>query len=604
MKTIAYSFHNKKRKEEKRMEMQNVLAQLAGTIATNITEISSVKKITESKTNLNFENCMKGAIKQNDSVTQKSEKNSMRLSKKQQGMEDATSVNHASISNVNDEPVVKKEQLVRNEQLQNEPQEDVEGNSVNFAEMVISSETESNLFIQTKEVVEIATEWETEIKEYLCEEFELTPEELDDIMAELGMQFFELQNVNNVQQFMLVVSGEIDQAAFLTNENLSIHTNQIVETVGQITKVIAEEYDMTTKDVEEYLEQYSNVGMELLGEADGNHQNAEIPKQTEMITEQVVVKEDALQTNELVKEAGNGQNNIQQINENPFKMENNREENQNIRTITDLNETEVDVIPTDENVEVIEYLNNVVQENEKTLVNESEKINAKVVNLDNGKNSFEPKIEITVGHSEETKDVKLEEKETSSSSSNENKEGQSLFEHFIDNLSIHRQVQVEQTEMKLDAIAQMREIVTQVVEQIKVQVHADTTEMEVQLNPENLGKVNLTVVAKEGHITAQFVTENEMARQALEGQIQQLRDTLGEQGLKVEQVEVTVSNFDFANSNQANAEEQKQQHNQEQRKIQRSINLNDSIDLNELSEEEQLAARIMTENGNQVDYTA
>ena len=43
--------------------------------------------------------------------------------------------------------------------------------------------------------------------------------------------------------------------------------------------------------------------------------------------------------------------------------------------------------------------------------------------------------------------------------------------------------------------------------------------MEIQLNPENLGKINLTVVAKDGMITAQLTAQNEAVKNAIENQI-------------------------------------------------------------------------------------
>jgi len=91
----------------------------------------------------------------------------------------------------------------------------------------------------------------------------------------------------------------------------------------------------------------------------------------------------------------------------------------------------------------------------------------------------------------------------------------------------------------------------------------------------------------------------------LKSQIQQLRATLGEQGLKVDKVEVSVSDFNFQNGNQANAEEQKQQQREEHaRQVQRNLNLANLDDLADMTEAEELAVKIMQSNGNQIDYTA
>ncbi len=106
-------------------------------------------------------------------------------------------------------------------------------------------------------------------------------------------------------------------------------------------------------------------------------------------------------------------------------------------------------------------------------------------------------------------------------------------------------------------VAQMREILTQVVEQIKVMVKPEQTGMEITLNPEYLGKVNLSVVMKEGVATANFIVQNEMVKEALQSQMQVLRDNLEQQGLKVESIEVTVAEYGFEQSTNPNGYEAK-----------------------------------------------
>ena len=128
--------------------------------------------------------------------------------------------------------------------------------------------------------------------------------------------------------------------------------------------------------------------------------------------------------------------------------------------------------------------------------------------------------------------------------------------------------------------------------------------MEIQLNPEKLGKVNLSVVSKNGQMTASFVTESEMAKNALESQMQQLKDTLQNQGLKVDAIEVSVSDFKFEQSSNMN-EEQQRQHSANKKKAPRKIDLSMLDDgFDELSEADTLAAQVMIDNGNTVDYTA
>lgn len=151
---------------------------------------------------------------------------------------------------------------------------------------------------------------------------------------------------------------------------------------------------------------------------------------------------------------------------------------------------------------------------------------------------------------------------------------------------------------------QMVDIVRQVSEQIRSTVDATTTTMEMQLNPESLGKVLLTVSAKDGVMTANFKVQSEDARQALESQMYQLRETLEAKNLKVESVDVQISNFSFGQSNEAEGQMQKDAQKQGKRKFNFDV-AEDDEDM-EVSQEtpEQMRRRVTLESGGSVDYTA
>lgn len=88
--------------------------------------------------------------------------------------------------------------------------------------------------------------------------------------------------------------------------------------------------------------------------------------------------------------------------------------------------------------------------------------------------------------------------------------------------------------------AQVREIISQVMQNAKVVIDGDKTEMVMQLKPESLGKVSLRVVAENGIIAARFVAENRQVKQILEANMQLLKDALEKQGLSVEGFSVSV----------------------------------------------------------------
>ncbi len=153
--------------------------------------------------------------------------------------------------------------------------------------------------------------------------------------------------------------------------------------------------------------------------------------------------------------------------------------------------------------------------------------------------------------------------------------------------------------------ANTQDIMNQIMDYMKVQIKTDMTQMEIQLHPASLGTVNINITAKDGVITAQFLTQNESVKAAIESQIVQLRNNFEEQGLKVEAVEVTVESHQFERNLNGDGSGQEQAQQGKKKGI-RKINLNE---LNpesevELNEEEQIAVAMMTADGSTVDFTA
>ncbi len=152
------------------------------------------------------------------------------------------------------------------------------------------------------------------------------------------------------------------------------------------------------------------------------------------------------------------------------------------------------------------------------------------------------------------------------------------------------------------------DLINQIARNVRVTISATETSMEMQLNPENLGKIYLNVSEKEGVVRAQIAAQNAAVKEALETQVMELRQSLNQQGIKVDAIEVTVATHEFEQNLEENArqEQQAQQQMEEsQKQTRKNLNLNDLDSMSGLmSEEEQLAAQIMRDNGNQIDFTA
>lgn len=150
-------------------------------------------------------------------------------------------------------------------------------------------------------------------------------------------------------------------------------------------------------------------------------------------------------------------------------------------------------------------------------------------------------------------------------------------------------------------------IVEQIVDKIKVNIKTDVSSMEFNLNPEHLGKVHLQVASKDGVITAHFTAETQIAKEAIEGQIQQLKDALNEQGLKIEAVEVSVGQYDL-NGNFSQDTNSNEQSMKKGSKKKLNLNLSDLNNIGEeeieLTEEEEITIDMMKRNGSNINFQA
>lgn len=152
-----------------------------------------------------------------------------------------------------------------------------------------------------------------------------------------------------------------------------------------------------------------------------------------------------------------------------------------------------------------------------------------------------------------------------------------------------------------------QDIMRQIMDYIKVSVKPDSSDLEMQLHPQSLGTLHIQMAAKNGVVTANFITENETVKAALESQMVQLKENFTEQGIKVEAIEVTVQTHQF----EQNLEQGRDGSGSREaeagvgRRRTRRINLNTAFAEEEpQTEEDRIAADMMSANGNTVDFTA
>ncbi|NLO10758.1 MAG: flagellar hook-length control protein FliK [Clostridiales bacterium] len=176
------------------------------------------------------------------------------------------------------------------------------------------------------------------------------------------------------------------------------------------------------------------------------------------------------------------------------------------------------------------------------------------------------------------------------------------FEAFLDKLSSNYDKPIVDFNKSTVRLYDVREIAQQIIEQIRVLINPEKTTMELQLYPEHLGKVNLTVSAKEGVMTAHFAVENELAREAIESQLITLKDTLAQQGIKVETIDVTVASYTFDQKSPSDDDTGQTMHKKQRNG--HKITFEEAVAMSEEPIEETDTINLTGTMGYNIDYTA
>lgn len=217
-----------------------------------------------------------------------------------------------------------------------------------------------------------------------------------------------------------------------------------------------------------------------------------------------------------------------------------------------------------------------------------------------GKAASEPKVTV---EKQETDEAGEEEAGTEGSSelktskpTEKTSTGRISTEHFIQNLE-----KAADGMMDIDGQAiDVRDIAHQIVEQIKIRISPENTSMEMRLNPDNLGRVAIAITSKNGVMTAEIHTENQSAREAIESQLQILKESIQERGLKVEAIEVRVSDFNFTDSRNSESDASSDGKNANHRN--RKADLNGMDGMEDISEAAKSAREILENAGSTVSY--
>ena len=203
----------------------------------------------------------------------------------------------------------------------------------------------------------------------------------------------------------------------------------------------------------------------------------------------------------------------------------------------------------------------------------------------------------------ETPEIKIDRKDASFADNNDANAQMNWTQSVVENIKAAAAESTGEGEPVYSA--DMERIYEQVSESLKLNMSEDIAEMEMSLHPASLGNVRIQIASRDGVVTANFTTQNEQVKAVLEAQIVELKESMNQQGIKVEAIEVNVAAHAFEENLSKEGDNSSDYESKGSRK-RRSINLNeiddtDDIDIDE-DDEIRIAREMMMQSGATVDY--
>lgn len=149
------------------------------------------------------------------------------------------------------------------------------------------------------------------------------------------------------------------------------------------------------------------------------------------------------------------------------------------------------------------------------------------------------------------------------------------------------------------------DIIRQIVDSMSISNTTEESAINLQLTPESLGRMYINVSQKNSEISARIAVSNEAVKEALQTQMVNLKESLNNSGIRVNEVEITVASHEFErNLEQGAANDSRQQESTNSYNGSNSSGSGTDSDMMQDRAEERLVTQIMRDNGNSVDFTA
>lgn len=396
---------------------------------------------------------------------------------------------------------------------------------------------------QTKDVKDKTDAFAKDVKDAIKDELDVTDEQIEKAMEDLGLQFLDLTDQSNLAALVTKLSGSEDSASLLVSDAFP----QIVLKVNDLAGGLQEDLGISMEDLQQMAE-LATTDVEKAGTTDNLHEPAKATEGTE----------ETMQKTEDVKD-----------------------------TVVAEEATEQVEIPTEDTIEPTktDETDELVTAGSKDVTTEKQTDQGQEDATDQDTDAFLKQQTKTEIHP--TQDLTPMQAESP-----------------ITEFASHMEPTVE---LPTGESVSVQSIIDQIVEASRTTMDGDKTTVEMLLHPEGLGKVLMEVTEENGQVKAHIYTQNEQVKEALENQMFQLKEQMNQSQTKVQSVEISVGTHEFERNLEAGQQNQEQgQEGQNQRpKKMRNLNMNDLDDLQGLmTQEEELVTKMMRDQGNTVNYTA
>ncbi len=396
---------------------------------------------------------------------------------------------------------------------------------------------------QTKDVKDKTDAFAKDVKDAIKDELDVTDEQIEKAMEDLGLQFLDLTDQSNLAALVTKLSGSEDSASLLVSDAFP----QIVLKVNDLAGGLQEDLGISMEDLQQMAELVT-TDVEEAGTTDNLHEPAKATEGTE----------ETMQKTEDVKD-----------------------------TVVAEEATEQVEIPTEDTIEPTktDETDELVTAGSKDVTTEKQTDQGQEDATDQDTDAFLKQQTKTEIHP--TQDLTPMQAESP-----------------ITEFASHMEPTVE---LPTGESVSVQSIIDQIVEASRTTMDGDKTTVEMLLHPEGLGKVLMEVTEENGQVKAHIYTQNEQVKEALENQMFQLKEQMNQSQTKVQSVEISVGTHEFERNLEAGQQNQEQgQEGQNQRpKKMRNLNMNDLDDLQGLmTQEEELVTKMMRDQGNTVNYTA